>query len=167
MNWVWVGLSNLCIFLCFTGDTSIYFPPFQSRDPNILVIAWNKWYKFLVQVFYTTYKFWTRLVYITTLLKLYILSVVTRLNYSYLVVLKIRMPEDVNPTISSKMVKRLILIIALILITIVIIPIWFFFVSGMHSPFDKSGEYLAQFSALLFFEWEIDVMAHARLKFMN
>jgi hypothetical protein len=50
-------------------------------------------------------------------------------------------PEDVNSTFSSKMVKRLILIIALILITIVIIPIWFFFVSGMHSPFEKSEEY--------------------------
>ena len=61
-------------------------------------------------------------------------------------------PEDVNPTISSKMVKRLILIIALILITIVIIPIWFFFVSGMHSPFEKNEEYLAQLSELLFFE---------------
>ena len=79
-----------------------------------------------------------------------VLSVVTRLNYSYLLVLKMRMPEDINPTISSKMVKRLILIIALILITIVIIPIWFFFVSGMYRPFEKSEEYLAQLSALLF-----------------
>ena len=61
-------------------------------------------------------------------------------------------PEDVNPTFSSKMVKRLILIIALILITIVIVPIWFFFVSGMYSPFEKSEEYLAQLPALFFFE---------------
>ena len=45
---------------------------------------------------------------------------------------------------------RLILIIVLILITIVIIPIWFFFVSAMYSPFEKSEEYLAQQSALLF-----------------
>jgi hypothetical protein len=50
------------------------------------------------------------------------------------------------------MVKRLILIIALILITIVIIPIWFFFVSGMYTPFEKSEEYFAQLSALLFLE---------------
>ncbi len=61
-----------------------------------------------------------------------------------------KIPEDVNPTFSSKMVKRLILIIVLILITIVIIPIWFFFVSAMYSPFEKSEEYLAQQSALLF-----------------
>ena len=76
----------------------------------------------------------------------------TRLNYSYLLFLKMRIPEDVSPTVSSKMVKKLILIIVLILIMIAITPIWFFFVSGMHSPFGKSGEYLAQFSALLFFE---------------
>lgn len=60
----------------------------------------------------------------------------TRPNYPYLLVLKMRIPEDVNPTFPSKMVKRLILIIVLILITIVTIPIWFFFVSGMYSPFE-------------------------------
>lgn len=55
-----------------------------------------------------------------------------------------KIPEDVNPTLSSKVVERLILIIVLILIMIVIIPIWFFFVSGMYIPFEKSEEYLAQ-----------------------
>ena len=74
----------------------------------------------------------------------------TRLNYSYLLVLKMRNLEDGSSAFSSKMVKRLILIIVLILITIVIIPIWFFFVFGMYSPFEDSEEYLAQHSALLF-----------------
>jgi hypothetical protein len=35
---------------------------------------------------------------------------------------------------------------------IAITPIWFFFVSGTHSQFEISEEYLAQHSALLFFE---------------